>query len=78
MKCAISKVEVESTFTLSRRELELLHHIFSYSNDKYVESLETKAYCGATKKELVEFLDGIRNITSSLMSRNQQIEVFRK
>lgn len=77
MKCAISRIEVDCTFTVTRREVELLHFITSYNNQKFVEAMESKAYEAATKKELVDLMNNLQEVTGSLMHKYKQVALFK-
>lgn len=77
MKSSLTKIDVEFGFTLNKREVEVLHQLTSYSNQAYVKSLATKAYEGADEKELLELLDNLKRVSSSLISKYQQVQLFK-
>jgi hypothetical protein len=73
----ISKVEVETSFTLNRRELEILNHLTSYSNKDWVKGMVSSHYNGGVSEEdMVKFLDGLRDITSNLMDAANKAKMF--
>lgn len=77
MKSSLTKIDVEFGFILNKREVEVLHQLTSYSNETYVKSLASKAYEGATEKELVELLDSLRKVSGGLISKYQQVQLFK-
>ncbi len=69
MKAKCFNIEVDATLTLSKRELQLLNHIFSYDHSKIVEGVVSTCYAGGgvNKDELLAFAQTIRSETQKLM-----------
>lgn len=79
IECA--KVEVTTRLLLSKRELELLHHICSYDNkEKFAKGAESSHYHGGVKaSEIVAFMEMLRKVTGEVMHHLDQPEtkIFR-
>ncbi len=77
MKSSLTKIDVEFGFVLNKREVEVLHQLTSYSNESYVKSLSSKAYEGSTEKELLQLLNDLRQVTSGLISKYKEVQLFK-
>lgn len=68
MKTGTHTIEVEAQIILNRRELQLLHHIFSY--DLGMKGFISSHYAGGvTEKELTEFAQMVRGKTANLIDQ---------
>lgn len=70
MKILPHKIEVESNLILNKRELELLHHIFSFNNkEQFVAGMESSYYAGGvTKQEMLNFIETIHSNTTNMIN----------
>lgn len=71
MKALAHSIEVEATIAFSARELQLLHHFFSYSTE-HLKGITSSYYAGGvTTKELEEFQSKVRAETAKMMKHIQ-------
>ena len=65
MKTETAAVEIHARLVLNRRELQLLHHLFSFDNKKdFAKGVAHSSYGGGvTAKEAEDFMDHIHTIT---------------
>lgn len=74
MKAGTHSIEIQAQLLLTRRELQLLHHISTYDHgaiaERVAETVVSAHYAGGvTKSEVVEFFQKMRSETSSLMAQ---------
>lgn len=76
----ISKVEIQSTFTVNRRQLEILHHLTSYSNKDWVKGMRSSIsyHGGVSEQEMVSCLEELNQVTAQLMAYGNKIELFKE
>jgi type I site-specific restriction endonuclease len=79
MKCAITKIEVEGSFTVTARELEVIHHIMSYDNKKeFIKGMVSGHYHGGVSAEEMEkVMNDLRDVTGVLINKNKQVALFK-
>ena len=84
MKAGTYSINVEAQLILNQRELQLLHHVFSYNHGDVAITLannsESKYYGGGvTAAELMDFFKNIRAQTDALMNQiqNSKEQIFK-
>lgn len=70
MKILPHAIEVTGRLELTKRELELLEHTFSYDNqDKFADGIVSSVYHGGvSKKELLEFWKALHANVGTIMN----------
>ena len=68
MKAETYSLAVEARLILSGRELEILNHICSYNNEKWIEGMVSSSYNhGVSKKDMEDLFSNLRTTTGNLM-----------
>lgn len=69
MKAGKVDVAVTATFSLTGREIQLLHHMLSYDNDAWVNGMQSSHYQGGvTKEEMRGLLGSMKALTGHIIS----------
>lgn len=79
MRCEITKIDVQSAFIVSARELEIIHHIMSYDNKKeFIKGMVSGHYHGGVSaQEMEKVMNDLRDVTGNLINKNKQVALFK-